>query len=177
MGAKAVDNLRTLEGFRMTAPVEWPTIPQTGARADAIKEILKKITLPLGFHIGLYAIVPDARHMAVGPQGVVIFVGTRKNKIWAVTDRDRSGGARRRAEAAAAWRLAEPTAAQRRAPAVAVRRRRGLFGGLRLLGRGRGVLRQRGFRRNIDNPARRLVRVRRRQINNRKRSDVKRADD
>ena len=60
----------------MTAPVEWPTIPQTGPRADAIKELLKKITLPPGFHIGLYAIVPDARHMAVGPQGVVTFVGT-----------------------------------------------------------------------------------------------------
>ena len=90
--ARAEDNLQTLEGFRQTAPMDWPTIPQTGPRADAIKEILKKITLPQGFHIDLYAIVPDARHMAVGPQGVVTFVGTRKNKIWAVTDRDRSGG-------------------------------------------------------------------------------------
>jgi glucose/arabinose dehydrogenase len=35
--------------------------------------------------------VPDARHIAVGPQGVVTFVGTRKSKIWAVTDRARSG--------------------------------------------------------------------------------------
>jgi glucose/arabinose dehydrogenase len=90
--ARAQDNLQILEGFRQTAPIDWPTIPQTGPRADAIKEILKKITLPPGFHIDLYAIVPDARHMAVGPQGVVTFVGTRKNKIWAVTDRDRTGG-------------------------------------------------------------------------------------
>ncbi len=29
--------------------------------------------------------------MAVGPQGIVTFVGTRKSKIWAVTDRSRSG--------------------------------------------------------------------------------------
>ena len=29
--------------------------------------------------------------MAVGPQGVVTFVGTRKTKIWAVTDRSRAG--------------------------------------------------------------------------------------
>ena len=87
-GAKAEDALQTLEGMHMTAPVDWPTIPQTGPKADAIKEILKKIKLPSGFHIDLYAIVPDARHMAVGPQGVVTFVGTRKNKIWAVTDRD-----------------------------------------------------------------------------------------
>ena len=34
---------------------------------------------------------PTRRHMAVGPQGVVTFVGTRKSKIWAVTDRSRIG--------------------------------------------------------------------------------------
>ncbi len=85
------DNLKTLEGMHMTPPVEWPTVPQTGPKADAVKEILKKIKMPPGFHIDLYALVPDARHMAVGPQGVVTFVGTRKNKIWAVTDRSRSG--------------------------------------------------------------------------------------
>ena len=49
----------------------------------------RSIKLPRGFKIGLYAIVPDARHMAVGPQGVVTFVGTRKSKVWAVTDRDK----------------------------------------------------------------------------------------
>jgi len=52
---------------------------------------LIKIKLAPGFHIALYALVPDARHIAVGPQGVVTFVGTRKSKIWAVTDRARSG--------------------------------------------------------------------------------------
>jgi glucose/arabinose dehydrogenase len=89
-GARA-DNLEKLEGFHMTAPVDWPTVPQTGPKADAVKETLKKITLPQGFHIGLYALVPDARHMAVGPQGVVTIVGTRKTKVWAVTDRSRAG--------------------------------------------------------------------------------------
>ena len=89
--ARAQDTLQTLEGFRMTAPIDWPTIPQTGAKADAVRQILKdKIKLPQGFHIELYALVPDARHMAVGPQGVVTFVGTRKTKIWAVTDRSRA---------------------------------------------------------------------------------------
>ena len=78
----------------MTPPVDWPTVPQTGPKADAVKQILTKIKLPPGFHIELYALVPDARHMAVGPQGVVTFVGTRKTKIWAVTDRSRSGVAR-----------------------------------------------------------------------------------
>ena len=75
----------------MNAPVDWPTIPQTGPKADAVKQILTKIKMPPGFHIDLYALVPDARHMAVGPQGVVTFVGTRKSKIWAVTDRSRTG--------------------------------------------------------------------------------------
>ena len=39
--------------------------------------------------------VPDARHIAVGPQGIVTFVGTRKNKVWAVTDRDKDRRRRR----------------------------------------------------------------------------------
>jgi hypothetical protein len=90
--ARADDALQTLEGMHMTAPMDWPTIPQDGPKADAVRQILKeKIKLPPGFHIELYALVPDARHMAVGPQGVVTFVGTRKSKIWAVTDRSRTG--------------------------------------------------------------------------------------
>jgi hypothetical protein len=52
-----------------------PTVPQGGAKAAALKKNLEKIKLPHGFHIGLYAIVPDSRHMAVGPQGIVTFVG------------------------------------------------------------------------------------------------------
>src|SRR6201995_2107201 len=90
--ARADDNLQTLEGFRMTAPIDWPTVPQGGPKADAIRQILKeKIKLPQGFHIDLYALVPDARHMAVGPQGVATFIGTRKSKIYVATDRSRSG--------------------------------------------------------------------------------------
>ena len=34
------------------------------------------------------AVVPDARHIAVGPQGVVTFVGTRKDAMWAITSGD-----------------------------------------------------------------------------------------
>lgn len=83
-------NLEKLGEFKTTGtPIEIPTVSQTGPKADAIKKTLTKIKLPHGFHIGLYAIVPDARHMAVGPQGVVLFVGTRKNKVYAVTDRDK----------------------------------------------------------------------------------------
>ena len=92
LAAHAEDALDTLQAMHKTAPIDWPTIPQTGAKADQLKQILTtKIKMPPGFHIDLYAIVPDARHMAVGPQGIVTFVGTRKNKVYAVTDRSRSG--------------------------------------------------------------------------------------
>jgi glucose/arabinose dehydrogenase len=83
-------NLERLSEFKTTGtPMDIPTIPQTGPKADAIKKSLARIKLPRGFKIGLYALVPDARHLAVGPQGVVTFVGTRKSKVWAVTDRDK----------------------------------------------------------------------------------------
>jgi glucose/arabinose dehydrogenase len=83
-------NLEKLGEFKTTGTsMDMATVPQGGAKAEAIKKTLAKIKLPPGFKISLYAIVPDARHMAVGPQGVVTFVGTRKNKVWAVTDRDK----------------------------------------------------------------------------------------
>jgi glucose/arabinose dehydrogenase len=86
------DNLERLGAFKTTgASPNIPTIPQSGPKADAIKKHLQTIKLPRGFHIGLYALVPDARHMAVGPQGIVTFVGTRKSQIYAVTDRGKTG--------------------------------------------------------------------------------------
>ncbi|HZD88661.1 MAG TPA: PQQ-dependent sugar dehydrogenase [Pseudolabrys sp.] len=89
--AKADDTLQKLGEFRQSGwHGDWPTIEQTGPKAEQVKKNLTKITLPAGFHIGLYALVPDARHMAVGPQGTVVFVGTRKTKMYAVTDRDRN---------------------------------------------------------------------------------------
>jgi glucose/arabinose dehydrogenase len=88
--APGAGNFDKLSSFKVTgASPDVPTIPQTGPKADAIKKILTKVKLPEGFKINLYAIVPDARHMAVGPQGVVMFVGTRKSKVYAVTDRDK----------------------------------------------------------------------------------------
>jgi glucose/arabinose dehydrogenase len=82
-------NLEKLGKFQQTGTAEMAHIPQTGAKAEAIKKSLAKIKLPRGFKIALYAIVPDARHIAVGPQGIVTFVGTRKSKVWSVTDRDK----------------------------------------------------------------------------------------
>jgi glucose/arabinose dehydrogenase len=83
-------NLEKLSAFQHTnTPGDIPTVAQGGAKAAAIQKTLARIKLPPGFKISLYAIVPDARHIAVGPQGVVTFVGTRKSKVYAVTDRDK----------------------------------------------------------------------------------------
>jgi len=68
-------------------------VPQEGKNADAIRANLKHVKLPAGFKIELYAVVPDARHMAVAPSTNMLFVGTRKTKVWAVTDRNGDGTA------------------------------------------------------------------------------------
>lgn len=82
-------NLERLSNFQTTGTSQFEVIEQGGEKAEAIRRILEKVRVPSGFKIDLYAIVPDARHMAVGPQGIVTFVGTRKTKVWAVTDRDK----------------------------------------------------------------------------------------
>ncbi|KQU26330.1 sorbosone dehydrogenase [Methylobacterium sp. Leaf94] len=86
--AKA-DALEKLTGMQGTGTAEAPEIPQTGRRADALRRTLAKIKLPDGFKIDLYAVVPDARSIAVGPNAGVLFVGTRKSKVYTVTDRDK----------------------------------------------------------------------------------------
>ncbi|MGU3540845.1 PQQ-dependent sugar dehydrogenase [Methylobacterium sp. A54F] len=86
--AKA-DDLEKLQAFQSTGTAAAPEIPQTGRRADAIRKNLARVKLPEGFKIDLYAVVPDARALAVGPNAGVVFVGTRKTKIYTVTDRDK----------------------------------------------------------------------------------------
>lgn len=83
------DNLSTLKQMKVaTTDLNIPLVPQEGRNADAIRANLKSIKLPPGFKIELFAVVPDARHMAVAPSTNMLFVGTRKTKVWAVTDRN-----------------------------------------------------------------------------------------
>ena len=82
-------NLEKLGAFQTTGVKEFRVVEQGGANAEAIRKNLSRIKLPAGFKIELYAVVPDARHMAVGPQGIVTFVGTRKTDVWSVTDRNK----------------------------------------------------------------------------------------
>ncbi len=86
----SASNLEKLSAFQQTGVTEFTFIEQGGTNAEAIKKTLQRINLPPGFKIGLYAVVPDARHMAVGPQGIVTIVGTRKTKVWSVTDRNKN---------------------------------------------------------------------------------------
>src|SRR3954462_12267548 len=65
-----------------------PLVPQTGKNADLLRENLKRVKLPPGFKIDLYAVVPDARMMAIAPSTNMLFVGTRKTTVWAVTNRN-----------------------------------------------------------------------------------------
>jgi glucose/arabinose dehydrogenase len=89
VAAQRPDNLGNLKQFKVaTTDLNIPQVPQTGRNADAIRENLKKVKLPPGFKIDLYAVVPDARHMAVAPSTNMLFVGTRKTTVWAVTDRN-----------------------------------------------------------------------------------------
>ena len=62
-------------------------VPQTGARADALRANLKAIRLPPGFRIALYAVVPDARQIATDPSNGDVFVGTTTSHVWRLTDR------------------------------------------------------------------------------------------
>jgi len=85
----ADDALDKLGGFRTTGTsLDIPQVEQGGKKAENLKAIAQKIKVPDGFKVELYAIVPDARHMAVGTNVGVVFVGTRKSKAYAVTDRD-----------------------------------------------------------------------------------------
>ena len=88
----AAQNIEKLKQMKVaTTDLNIPVVPQTGRNADAIRENLKRVRLPAGFKIELYAVVPDARHMAVAPSTNMLFVGTRKTSVWAVTDRNSDG--------------------------------------------------------------------------------------
>lgn len=82
------NNMDKLQNMQKT-DAQFTFIEQVGERAEALQAIVPHIKVPEGFEASLYAVVPDARSMAVAPQGTVLFVGTRKDKVWSVVDRDR----------------------------------------------------------------------------------------
>ena len=59
----------SLAGAAAAPAADFTEVDQGGADAAAISDVLARITLPPGFPIGLYAVVPGARHIAVAPDG------------------------------------------------------------------------------------------------------------
>lgn len=90
--AAAQQTIEKLKQMKVaTTDLNIPVVPQAGRNADALRANLKLIKMPPGFAIDLFAVVPDARHMAVAPSTNMLFVGTRKTTVWAVTDRNSDG--------------------------------------------------------------------------------------
>ncbi len=83
--ASAQDLAPRPRSFATPGSAAEAAVPQSGPRADAIRRTLEGIRLPPGFRIELFAVVPDARHMAVSPSGRTVFVGTRKGRVWGVS--------------------------------------------------------------------------------------------
>ena len=84
-----VQNIDKLKQMKVSGTdANIPLVPQTGKNADQLRENLKRIKMPAGFKIDLYAVVPDARSIAVAPSTNMMFVGTRKTNVWAVTNRN-----------------------------------------------------------------------------------------
>ncbi len=82
------ENLSLLGAFKRTDTGAMERVPQDTQYADNLRQVLQQISLPEGFRIELFAVVPDARNMAVSRNKATVWVGTRKTAVWSVTDRD-----------------------------------------------------------------------------------------
>lgn len=88
------ENIQKLSSFKSTGGSRGEVIPQDTKFAQNIKRnIIPNIKLPSGFKIGLFAVVPDARNMAVSRNKGAVWIGTRKTKVWQATDRDMDNAA------------------------------------------------------------------------------------
>lgn len=81
-------NLDKLGAFKRTDTGPMKSVPQGGQYAENLKKVLQRIKLPEGFKIDLFAIVPNARGMAVSRNTATVWVGTLKNTVYSVNDRD-----------------------------------------------------------------------------------------
>ena len=106
-----VQNIEKLKQMKVSGTdPNIPTVPQTGKNADQLRENLKRIKMPPGFKIDLYAVVPDARMLAVAPSTNMMFVGTRKTNVWAVSNRNSGDTATEVKEFAPSLKFRNPNA-------------------------------------------------------------------
>jgi glucose/arabinose dehydrogenase len=90
-GIAAAQSMKALEDSKGAGTsLTIPGIPQGGAKADQLRRNLQAIKMPPGFKIDLYAIVPGARAMTVGTSAGIVFVGTQRSNVYAVTGRTRA---------------------------------------------------------------------------------------
>ncbi|MEZ5653127.1 MAG: PQQ-dependent sugar dehydrogenase [Burkholderiaceae bacterium] len=82
------DNLNKLGAFKRTDTAPGKVVAQGGKYADNLRKVLQNIKMPDGFKIELFAVVPDARSIAVSRNKAAVWVGTRKSTVWSVVDRD-----------------------------------------------------------------------------------------
>ena len=82
--------IKKLSSFKKTGiDVVADVIDQnTKFRSNIEKNILPNIKMPAGFKIEIFAVAPDARHMAVSRNKGTVWIGTRKTRVWQATDRD-----------------------------------------------------------------------------------------
>ena len=66
------------------APLIGAPVAQDAAKAERLRKVLAGITLPPGFRIGLYALVPDARGLALDASGSTVLVSTTQAEIFAL---------------------------------------------------------------------------------------------
>ena len=81
-------NLDKLGAFKRTDTGPMKRITQGGQYAENLKKMLQQIKLPEGFKIELFAIVPDARGMAVSRNTATVWAGTLKGSVYSANDRD-----------------------------------------------------------------------------------------
>jgi glucose/arabinose dehydrogenase len=62
-----------------------PVVKQDQKTLDRAAQLLPKIMLPPGFKISLYALVPNARQIAISPSGKAVFIGTTDVKVYVVS--------------------------------------------------------------------------------------------
>lgn len=83
--------LEKLGSFKRTDAAPMKRVAQDPKYAENLKKVLQQIRLPEGFKIDLFAIVPDARGMAVSRNTATVWVGTLKSIVYSVNDRDMDG--------------------------------------------------------------------------------------
>ncbi|NBW25043.1 MAG: sorbosone dehydrogenase [Betaproteobacteria bacterium] len=81
-------NLEKLGSFKKTNTPPPKRIAQDPTYIANLKKMLTNIKLPDGFKIDVFAVVPDARSIAVSRNTAAVWVGTRKQNVYFANDRD-----------------------------------------------------------------------------------------